>query len=97
MQWPAERNFAPCHLQVCETIRRLCRHHVVARVERSREWLSSEIVDRSDRWSALPVLRGLFAIRSETRSNGGNPSMDKGRVHYASGCCNGGNWWLPHR
>src|SRR5712664_3810533 len=57
MQRTAGRGFLRRGLQICEALRRLCRHHVVASVECSCKRLPAEILDRSDRWLALPVLK----------------------------------------
>src|SRR5258708_9047669 len=57
MQWTAGRGFLRRGLQICEALRRLCRHHVVASVEWPCKRLPAEILDRSDRWLALPVLK----------------------------------------
>src|ERR1700730_16904552 len=56
MQWTAGRGFLRRRLQICEALRHLCRHHVVAGVERPCKRLPAKVLDRSDGWLALPVL-----------------------------------------
>src|ERR1700730_2853481 len=57
MQWTAGRGFPRRRLQICEALRHLCRHHVVASVEWPCKRLPAKVLDRSDGWLALPVLK----------------------------------------
>ena len=57
MQRTAGCGFLRRGLQICEALRYLFRYHVVASVEWSCKRLPAEILDRSDRWLALPVLK----------------------------------------
>src|SRR5258705_12221959 len=55
-------------LQICEALRRLCRYHVVTSIEWSLKRLPAEVLDRSYRWFALPVLKhNLFSCTLRNR------------------------------